>query len=79
MVFVVIGVVMVLLRSLELWPLADLSWWWAISPFFCALAWWSIKDSTGWTQKEQMRKIDEKKAERRKRALDALGQGRKPR
>jgi small Trp-rich protein len=79
MAFVVLGVFLVLFRSLDLWPVADLSWWVCIAPFGCALLWWAIKDSTGWTQKEQMRLINEKKAERRRRALDALGGGRKSR
>ncbi|MFM2067521.1 MAG: hypothetical protein RLZZ584_2430 [Pseudomonadota bacterium] len=79
MAFVVLGVVLLLLRALELWPVADLSWWWVIAPFVAALVWWAIKDSTGWTEKEQMRLIEEKKAERRRRALEALGQGRKSR
>jgi small Trp-rich protein len=77
--FVVLGVFLLLLRSLELWPAADLSWWWVLAPFACAVIWWTVKDSMGWTQKEQMRLIDEKKAERRRRALEALGQHRKSR
>ena len=79
MVFVMVGVLLVLLRAAALWPVADLSWWYCIAPFGCALLWWAMKDGTGWTQKEQMRKIEEKKAERRRRAMDALGQGRKSR
>jgi small Trp-rich protein len=79
MVFVIAGVVLVVLRLLELWPVATLSWWWVLVPFACAVVWWAIKDAAGWTQRDQMRKVDDKKAERRRRALEALGQRRKPR
>jgi small Trp-rich protein len=77
--FVVVGVLLLLLRSLELWPVADLNWWWVIGCFCCAIAWWVIKDATGWTQRDQMAKVDAKKAARRRRALEALGQYRKSR
>ncbi|MEY4751699.1 MAG: hypothetical protein RIQ60_3913 [Pseudomonadota bacterium] len=79
MVFVVVGVLLVLLRTAALWPVADLSWWYCIAPFGGAVLWWAVKDGSGWTKREEMRKDEEKKAERRRRAMAALGQGRKSR
>jgi len=36
------GLVLVLLRLLELWPIADLSWWVILTPFALALVWFEF-------------------------------------
>lgn len=39
MILVWIGATMVLLKWLEIGPLATLSWWWVLSPLLAALVW----------------------------------------
>lgn len=73
--FVAVGVLLVLLKLLAVGPVGDLSWWWALSPFACAVAWWAWADSSGLTQRKAMQHLDERKAARRAKTLDALGQG----
>jgi small Trp-rich protein len=77
--FVAAGVVLVLLKLLAFGSIfgavSDWSWWWVLSPFACAVAWWAWADSSGLTQRKAMQRMDERKAARRARTLEALGQG----
>lgn len=79
MAFVLIGVLFVVLR-LGGWVQfhSDDFWAWAIvlAPFGLALAWWMFSDATGLTQRKAMQAMDEKKAQRREKAMEALGQAR---
>jgi small Trp-rich protein len=42
-------------------------------PFGLAVAWWWIADVSGLTQRRAMRKMDDRKTERRDKAIAALG------
>jgi small Trp-rich protein len=75
----VIGVLLILLKLAGVGPFETLSWWWVLSPFPVAVVWWEFADKSGYTKKREMDKMDEKKAERRQRQLDAIGQGDKTR
>ncbi|MDN3543697.1 MAG: TIGR04438 family Trp-rich protein [Roseateles asaccharophilus] len=77
--FVLIGVLLLLLKWQEVAPVAGWSWWLVLSPFAAAVLWWAWADASGYTQKRAMRSLDEKKAQRRERTLEALGQGEKQR
>lgn len=77
--FVLIGVLLLLLKWQEVAPVAGWSWWLVLSPFAAAVLWWAWADASGYTQKRAMRRMDEKKAQRRERTLEALGQGEKQR
>jgi small Trp-rich protein len=77
--FVLIGVLLLLLKWQEVAPVASWSWWLVLSPFAAAVLWWAWADASGYTQKRAMRSLDEKKAQRRERTLEALGQGEKQR
>ncbi len=39
MILVWAGVALILLKTLEVGPLADLSWWWVLAPLAAALVW----------------------------------------
>lgn len=73
MAFVIIGVILLLLKFTELGFGATLSWGWVLAPFGAAFVWWIIRDSTGMTQKAAIRRMEEKKAKRRERDMEALG------
>nr|WP_295076283.1 TIGR04438 family Trp-rich protein [uncultured Roseateles sp.] len=72
--FVLIGVVLLALKIFDVAPVADWSWWALCIPFALAAAWWTFADATGLTQRNAMRQMEEKKAQRRARSMDALGQ-----
>jgi len=73
MIFVAVGVVLLLLKLLEIDPVAGWSWLWILSPFIAAVVWWLYADSTGLTQKRAIRRMEERKIARRERDMEALG------
>ena len=73
MPMVFVGVLLLIGRIAELGPLASLPWWAVALPFVIAVLWWQFADSSGWTQRRVMDKMERKKVERREKAMDALG------
>ena len=75
-----LGVLLMLLKYLGIGPVADWSWWWVLSPFAVAAAWWAWADATGYTKRKAMEKMDQRRKERLGRQKEALGMGpRRPR
>lgn len=72
MLFVMLGVLLVALKLLEISLPGSWSWWLVLSPFAAALVWWKVADMSGYTQRQAMKAMDLKKAERRRRALGKL-------
>jgi len=75
MLFVAIGVVLLLLKLFAFGPVGEWSWFLVLAPFAVAVAWWAWADGSGLTQRRAMKRMDDRKAARRDRAMDALGQG----
>lgn len=42
MPFVWTGVIMLIMKWAEFGPVANLSWWWVLSPFAVALVWFEV-------------------------------------
>lgn len=75
-----LGILLVLLKYLEIGPVAGWSWWWVLSPFAVSAAWWAWADATGYTKRRAMEKLDRRKQERIDKHKSALGMGpRRPR
>ncbi|MGD9775135.1 TIGR04438 family Trp-rich protein [Diaphorobacter sp.] len=75
-----LGVLLVLLKYLEVGVVANLSWWWVLSPFAVAVAWWTWADASGYTKRKAMQKMDQRKKDRLNKQKNALGMGpRRPR
>lgn len=76
MAFVLIGVLFIVLK-LGGWVQfnKDEFWAWVIvlSPFALAVVWWAWSDKSGLTQRKAMDAMDEKRAQRREKQLEALG------
>lgn len=73
MVFIVIGLLLIGLKLADIAPVAAWSWWWLLLPFALAVAWWAYADGSGLTKRREMDKLEDKKKERRQKAMDALG------
>jgi small Trp-rich protein len=52
---------------------ADMSWWWVLSPFVMAVVWWTWADMSGYTKRKEMEKMDQKKQDRLDKQKAALG------
>ncbi|MBP6305016.1 MAG: TIGR04438 family Trp-rich protein [Giesbergeria sp.] len=74
-----IGIVLILLKYLEIDPVAAWSWLWVLAPFGLAVAWWSWADATGYTKRKAMDRMDKRKQERLDKNREALGLGIKKR
>jgi small Trp-rich protein len=79
MYLVVLGVLFLAMKVAAVGPVADWSYWLVLLPFGGAVAWWTYADKTGRTQREAMDKMAERKDQRRRKNLDALGIGDKGR
>jgi small Trp-rich protein len=71
--FVVLGVLLIALKLADVGFVAAWSWWTVLAPFAAALAWWAFADSTGLTKKREMDKLEQRKLERRRKSMEALG------
>lgn len=69
----ILGILLVLLKYLEIGPVANWSWWWVLAPFGVTLLWWAWADMTGYTKRKSMEKMDQRKKERIERQKEALG------
>lgn len=70
-----LGIVFVLLKYLELSPVASWPWWLVLLPFALTALWWAWADYTGYTKRRVMEKIDKRKQERIDKNKHALGMG----
>ncbi len=77
--FMMIGLGFLAMKLGEVGPGAQWSWWIVLTPFALAAAWWSFADSMGITKAREMRKMDDKQAARRQKAMEDLGLGVKKR
>lgn len=73
MLFLLLGVVGLVLKYLEIGPVAAWSWWVVLSPFALAVAWWAWADKSGYTKKREMDKMDRRKTERIEKQRVAMG------
>lgn len=73
MAFVVLGVLLIALKLADISMVAAWSWWWVLSPFACAAVWWAYADASGYTKRREMDKLEDRKLERRRKNLEAMG------
>jgi len=64
MLFLVLGLALLITKYMEVWPGVALSWWWVLSPFALAAAWWSFADATGFTKRKVMERENARRQER---------------
>jgi small Trp-rich protein len=75
MLFLVVGLLVLVLKMADIGPVADWSWWIVLLPFGLAVAWWAVTDALGIPQRRAMRKLEERTAARRQKAISDLGMG----
>lgn len=78
MIFLIVGVVLLVMKAAALGPVAEWSWLVVLAPFGLAVLWWAFADATGLTRRRAMDKMEQRKIERRKRDMAALGLGIQP-
>jgi small Trp-rich protein len=72
-----LGIVLLLMKYLEIDPVTAWSWWVVLGPFALAVAWWSWADSSGYTKRKAMEKEDARRKARVDKNKEAIGTLRK--
>jgi len=72
-----LGIVLLLMKYLEIDPVTAWSWWVVLCPFALAVAWWSWADSSGYTKRKAMEKEDARRKARVDKNKEAIGTLRK--
>ena len=67
-----LGLIFLILKYAQVAPVAAWSWWWVLTPFALAVAWWAWADSTGYTKRKAMERTDMRRDARRTRTKNAL-------
>ena len=73
MLFLGLGIVLLVLKYLEIGAVADWSWWVVLSPFGLAVAWWAWADWSGYTKRKAVERENERKQARIDKSRDAMG------
>lgn len=73
MYLVGVGLVLLILKFMEIGPVATWAWWLVLAPFGLAIAWWSWADSSGYTKRKEMEREDARRQARIDRNRDAMG------
>jgi small Trp-rich protein len=73
MFFLLLGIAGLLLKYLEIAPVAGWSWWLVLSPFALAVVWWAWADKSGYTKQKEMDKMDKRRNDRIEKQREAMG------
>jgi small Trp-rich protein len=73
MYLLILGLVLMVLKYLQVEFMAEISWWWVLAPFALAVAWWAWADTSGYTKRKAMEKMDQKKRDRLEKQRESLG------
>ncbi len=73
MYFLGVGIVFLLLKSLEIGFVAGWSWWLVLFPFVLAVVWWAWADASGYTKRKAMEREDERRQARIDKNREAIG------
>ena len=73
MAFLIIGVLLLAGKLAEIGPMGQWSWWFVLTPFGLATAWWAVSDKLGLTQRKAMQRMQDRTEKRRVEAMESLG------
>jgi small Trp-rich protein len=81
MYFLITGVILLLLKFLEIgpvgqWDWAD-KWYFFAAPFILAVVWWAWADASGYSKRREMDKMEQRKKDRLEKNRVAMGIGTK--
>jgi small Trp-rich protein len=64
MYFLSIGIVLLLMKYLEMGPVATWSWLIVLTPFGLAVVWWAWADASGYTRRKAMQREEKRRQTR---------------
>ncbi|KRI00434.1 TIGR04438 family Trp-rich protein [Curvibacter sp. PAE-UM] len=72
-----LGIILLLMKYLDIDPVVSWSWLIVLAPFGLAVAWWSWADASGYTRRKAMEREDKRRLDRINKQRDAMGMKRK--
>ena len=75
MLFLLIGVALLVMKIMEIGPVAAWAWWWVLSPFGLAALWWWWADASGYTKRKAVQRENERKQARIDKNRENIGLG----
>ena len=73
MYFLLLGIAALIIKYSEFGPVAGWPWWAVLSPFGMAVLWWAWADSSGYTKRVEMDKMEKRKRDRLERQRAQMG------
>ena len=73
MYFLLLGIAALIMKYMAFGSVAAWPWWVVLSPFALAVAWWAWADSSGYTKRVEMDKMDKRKKDRLERQRAQMG------
>lgn len=73
MYFLGVGILLLVLKYLEIGPVAMWSWWLVLAPFGLAILWWSWADWSGYTKRKAVERENARKQARIDKSRVAMG------
>ena len=73
MLFLGLGILLLILKYMEIGPVAVWDWWIVLAPFGLAVAWWAWADWSGYTKKKAVQKENARKQARIDKSRANLG------
>ena len=74
-----LGIILLLMKYLDMDPVMGWSWWVVLSPFALAVAWWAWADSSGYTRRKAMEREDKRRLDRINKQRENMGMKKKRR
>jgi small Trp-rich protein len=68
-----LGIVLLVMKYMEIGPVAAWDWWMCLVPFGLAVAWWAWADWSGYTKKKAVQRENDKRQARIDKSKQALG------
>ncbi|MBC5768318.1 TIGR04438 family Trp-rich protein [Ramlibacter albus] len=73
MLFLLIGIGLLIAKTMEIGQIATWPWWVVLSPFGLAVAWWAWADASGFTKRKAMQREEERKQARIDKNRENIG------
>jgi len=73
-----LGIILLVMKYLEIGPPTAWPWWVILAPFGLAVLWWTWADWSGYTKRKSMARENTRKKARIEKQREELGLGRKP-
>lgn len=73
MYFLGLGIILLVMKYLDMDPVVNWSWLVVLAPFGLAVAWWSWADASGYTRRKAMERDEKRRTDRINKQRENMG------